>query len=408
MKYLALIPGVLLLAATESADAQGFAGVWRGTITAGSNVELASLKVDSASAGWRAGLHVPGFRADTIWAATVTIEGDRMAVQLPAEGMSALLRGSLAADRDRFVGTLIVGADSSGTFLFGREGTPTAARLARLADPPPRRPHADPDSARLVTTDIPLFWKVVTSAPDDSLEAWLQRDYLEAGSVGLRDFIPGRILSASALAAQYRRQRTRYDSLRSSTERVVEAEPAIRKAFHEFKRLYPEAVFPDVYFVIGRFNSGGTASRNGLLIGAEMFRDPARLPSIVAHELIHFQQVGLTAQPSLLVQSFREGSADFVGEMIAGVHINNRAHSYGLAHERELWAEFTTAMNGRSYTGWMYGDPPGEKPADLGYFIGYRIAQAYYNSAADKRAALRDIVRGVDVDGILARSGYNP
>jgi len=56
----------------------------------------------------------------------------------------------------------------------------------------------------------------------------------------------------------------------------------------------------------------------------------------------------------------------------------------------------------------MYGDPPGEKPADLGYFIGYRIAQAYYNSAADKRAALRDIVRGADVEGILARSGYSP
>jgi hypothetical protein len=226
--------------------------------------------------------------------------------------------------------------------------------------------------------------------------------------VGLRDFIPNRILSASALATHYRRVRARYDSVRSSTERVGEAEPAIRKAFHEFKRIYPGAVFPDVYFVIGRFNSGGTASRNGLLIGAEMYRDPLRLPSIVAHELIHFQQVGLAVQPTLLVQSFREGSADFVGEMIAGVHINNRAHAYGLAHERELWDEFKAAMTGRSYAGWMYGDPPGERPADLGYFIGYRIAQSYYSSAADKSAALRDIVRGADVEAILAKSGYAP
>jgi len=282
------------------------------------------------------------------------------------------------------------------------------AQAARRTEQSPRPPHTNPDSARLVTSDIALFWRVVSRAPDDSLEAWLQRDYLDAGSVGLRDFIPNRILSASALATQYRRLRAQYDSLRPATERIVEAEPAIRKAFREFKRIYPAAVFPDVYFVIGRFNSGGTASRNGLLIGAEVFSDPARLPSIVAHELIHFQQVGLTAQPTLLVQSFREGSADFVGEMIIGMHINERAHSYGLVHEHELWEEFKTAMNGHSYTGWMYGDPPGERPADLGYFIGYRIAQAYYNSASDKGAALRDIVRGADVEAILEKSGYAP
>ncbi len=44
---------------------------------------------------------------------------------------------------------------------------------------------------------------------------------------------------------------------------VAKAEPAIREAFRKLKDLYPEAVFPDVYFVIGRFNSGGTASRHG-------------------------------------------------------------------------------------------------------------------------------------------------
>lgn len=412
MKRVAVALAALAVATSTRADGQGFAGVWRGTIAAGANTEVASLTIDSASAGWRAGLHVPGFRPDTIWAATVTVAGEGITLQLPAEGMSAILQGTLAADRVRFAGKLILGADSSGTFTFARDGSPAAAQLiaqtTRPTGPPPRRPHADPDSARLVTSDITLFWNVVTRAPDDSLETWLQRGYLDAGTVGLRDFIPNRILSASALATHYRRVRARYDSVRSSTERVVEAEPAIRKAFHEFKRIYPEAVFPDVYFVIGRFNSGGTASRNGLLIGAEMYRDPHRLPSIVAHELIHFQQVGLAVQPTLLVQSFREGSADFVGEMIAGVHINNRAHAYGLAHERELWDEFKAAMTGRSYAGWMYGDPPGERPADLGYFIGYRIAQSYYSSAADKSAALRDIVRGADVEAILAKSGYAP
>jgi len=33
-----------------------------------------------------------------------------------------------------------------------------------------------------------------------------------------------------------------------------------------------------------------------------------------------------------------------------------------------------------------------EKPADLGYWVGYRIMKAYYQHATDKRQALRDIL----------------
>lgn len=47
---------------------------------------------------------------------------------------------------------------------------------------------------------------------------------------------------------------------------------------------------------------------------------------------------------------------------------------------------------------------------DLGYFIGYRIAQAYYNRKMDKQQAIRDIItgNGGDVRALLAESGYNP
>lgn len=110
----------------------------------------------------------------------------------------------------------------------------------------------------------------------------------------------------------------------------------------------------------------------------------------------------------MLVRSFREGSADFVGEMLAGGHINANAHKYGLSHERELWAEFKPRMHATSYSGWLYGDPLGERPTDLGYFIGYRIAESFYAAAADKPIALRRIIRADDVEAILSASGYAP
>ena len=70
--------------------------------------------------------------------------------------------------------------------------------------------------------------------------------------------------------------------------------------------------------------------------------------------------------------------------------------------------DHTTVMHGTETTGWLYGNPPPGRPADLGYFIGYRIAEAYYAQAADKAAALRDILRVQDVERILAASGYSP
>ena len=55
-------------------------------------------------------------------------------------------------------------------------------------------------------------------------------------------------------------------------------------------------------------------------------------------------------------------------------------------------------------------NPPDRKPNDLGYFIGYQIAQAYYEKARDKRQALREIItaRNGNVRELLAMSGYAP
>ena len=205
-----------------------------------------------------------------------------------------------------------------------------------------------------------------------------------------------------------RGHRARYDSVRAANVDIGQAEPGIRGAFRKLKAIYPPAVFPDVYFVVGRFNSEGTSTRHGLLIGAEMYREPSRLPAIVAHELIHFQQN--YESPTLLENAFKEGSADFVGEMISGTQINNAAHEYGMKHEHELWREFMPHFNDRSFYPWMYGRPSDGRPSDLGYFIGYRIAQAYYDRMTNKRQAISDIItgNGGDVEALLTRSGYDP
>ena len=67
-------------------------------------------------------------------------------------------------------------------------------------------------------------------------------------------------------------------------------------------------------------------------------------------------------------------------------------------------------MHGTDTSRWLYnqGSATGGRPGDLGYFIGYRIAEAFYDRTTDKRLALRAIIEVGDSDLFLAQSGYDP
>lgn len=304
----------------------------------------------------------------------------------------------------------------------------SAALVLPLAAP--RAQGSDPDSAQIITSDIPRFWnawdRMQTAATrDDSLRALFEEYYLGA-SPGLVGFIRLRVSSVYQLLDAIERHPRYYASIRASTLRVAEFEPRIRRAFQVLDSLYPDAVFPDTYVLIGRLSSGGTLTRDDLLIGAEMYgmtpeapqdeltgwlatvlKPVDAIPHIVAHELIHYQQRYPDADPpTLLSQSVREGSADFLAELISGRHINAHVHEWANPRAGELWQEFRERMHGTSSSEWLYGgNEDTDRPADLAYWMGYRIAAAYYGGAADKTEAIADILNITDFDAFLDRSG---
>jgi Predicted Zn-dependent protease (DUF2268) len=286
----------------------------------------------------------------------------------------------------------------------------------------------DPQTAKLVTSDLDNFWRAYADAANatsvEEKEKIFQREYLDKGSAGLKDFVKLRIKSAHELVAVIEERPKFYASLKEITPRVSGMEPAIRASFVKLKELYPNAVFPDVYFLIGVMNSGGTTAGSGLLIGLEMhgktpdtdmsemsswlrqvLGSADELPQVVAHELIHYQQTG--EGKTLLAQCLHEGSADFVGELISGGQINAHLREYGDAHEADLWREFSQAMDKDNASQWLYqGGKSKDRPADLGYYIGYRISQAYYERAADKKKAIHDILTVHDFHALLEESHY--
>jgi hypothetical protein len=286
----------------------------------------------------------------------------------------------------------------------------------------------DPDAARLVTSDIGRFWAAYDGATLATAGQRFDSLYLAPGTPGLHGFVRGRIAAGRMLAATIASRPRFYASIREVTMAIDTAATvriAIRQSFHRLRELYPAAVFPDVYFVVGRLNSGGTAVPAGLVIGAEMYaRTPGTpvdelssweravvttfdvLPAIVAHELVHYQQAP-SLERTLLARALREGAADFVGELISGQLLNRAQHAWAAPREAALWAEFRAARAGTDVSRWLYqGDQAGDRPADLGYWMGYRICQAFYERAADKRAAVARILAVTDAEAFLAESGY--
>lgn len=280
----------------------------------------------------------------------------------------------------------------------------------------------DPLKTEIVTTDLDNFWIAFEAAKPDFKPGVFQKLYLDKGSAGVKGFMPGRIKSAENLAKRIQQRINYYSSIKPSADKIAGMQGDIRRSLVKLKELYPDAIFPPVYFVIGVMSSGGTSSDDGLIIGAEMYgltpetpkgelndwlltvlKPVEEVPHIVAHELIHFQQT--YDGGSLLQACLKEGSADFIAELISGKHINGHVHDFANPKEKELWLEFREKMLEKDYNGWLYSSSPG-RPNDLGYWMGYKITEAYYNNASDKKKAIREILTIKDEKKFLEASGY--
>lgn len=287
----------------------------------------------------------------------------------------------------------------------------------------------EPRNVKFVVSDIENFWRAYDLTQKETIfekkvEIY-QREYLDKGSQGLKEFAALRIGKAKDLAEKIEAMPKFYASIRESSFMVSKMLPKIQKSFVRLLELYPNAVFPDVYFVIGRVSSGGTTWKSGLLIGTEMscltvnasqeeFTDWHRevlkpiekLPGIVAHELIHFQQ-NTRLNGTLLSQSLNEGGADFVGEMISGLNINEKLYKYGNENEERIWVEFKSEIELRNFDKWLYnGGKIKDRPADLGYFVGFKICESYFRQSKDKKQALADILTIKDAIEFLKQSRY--
>jgi len=286
----------------------------------------------------------------------------------------------------------------------------------------------DPHKAKLITSDVRNFWKAYDLAKKDSVNALdlYKKYYIEPASNGLQDYLGYKIKNLKNFIKSVNTKPQFYAAIRKNTYAVDQQKSQMIQSFVKFKQIYSKAQFPDIYFVIGAFNSGGTSTDAGLLIGLDQsartkevplkeltlwqqnnFTNLNALPNLIAHELIHFNQGGLAGDTTLLSGALIEGMADFIGELISGNTANERLFVWAKGKEKQIWADFEKEMYLAGSRNWIANSDQetADKPADLGYWVGYQICKAYYDKSTDKNKAVSDMLNIKNYKEFYIKSG---
>lgn len=267
--------------------------------------------------------------------------------------------------------------------------------------------------------DVDRFFRIYDAADQQPTADQLQRDYVDAGSAGLRQFARVRNISGAKIAESLARNPSLYTDARECAAVLPRVRDRLEAAFQELKRIYPEARFPSLTIAIGRGKPVGVGSPvTGVQIGLEALcathwinpNIEDRFVYVIAHEYAHVQQAPELVDkehPTVLEGSLIEGAAEFTAELISG----SAAYSYFGAltsgREREIETAFAADVDKADLSDWLYNSTP-EKPGDLGYWVGYRIVKSYYQRSPDKRQALREILQMTDPKAFLIKSGWHP
>lgn len=277
------------------------------------------------------------------------------------------------------------------------------------------RSHAQ--QQKFVGTDIDNFWiaydKIISTTDTVLQYQYLNDLYIRKGSPGLVDIMSVRNYTPEDFLDAINSHPLFWASMRENTKQYKNTYTEIEKNISKLKTIYPSLVPSTIYFTIGAFRTNGTILNNHVLIGSELafgdtttvisefpeyrqqyfkeFEPKKNLALLCTHEYVHTQQK--LPVDNLLSYCIYEGVAEFVSCLATGQPSTSPAIGFGKTNTALVANTFAADMfNGNIYD-WLWGENSNDlKIRDLGYFIGYEICERYYQAAADKQQAIKDLV----------------
>lgn len=306
--------------------------------------------------------------------------------------------------------------------------------------------YADPLAVEVRLEDVERFAELFRRTQGHPTADQIQHEYLDPGSYGISIFTPNRIANADNLARTIAAQPELYSAaIDRCLPLAKEATPDLRSIYLGLQGALPGVRLPQVYFVMGADNSGGTAGKGAQVLGLEVLCRISETPAdfrrtlrhFFAHETVHVLQedAGLTMKDDVLLRSMlAEGAADFIAQLVTGEDADPARSEWSSRNAPMIWAQFgkdiTTTRNAAgpgdvgtpSHTAFFrwIGNAGGAEngwPGELGYWVGAQIWKRIYDDASDKRAVLdemltienpRDILRRAEAAGLPLAKYFIP
>lgn len=271
------------------------------------------------------------------------------------------------------------------------------------------------------TTDIDHFWRAydkISTTNDSALQlSYLNRYFISKGSPGLRAIMEVRSTTNQDILAAIKSYPKFWRSIRHNTKRAAGFAAGLNKGVEKLRALYPSLKPAPIYFTVGALRTNGTVHNGMVLIGSELamtdsttvsseftgteqqarrnFFDTNPINNLVLlnlHEYVHTQQKPIVH--NLLSEVLYEGVAEFVSVKAFGGVSATPAISYGAQHNSAVRKRFEQEMfYSVNRSKWLWSNAQNEFGIrDLGYYIGYRICDLYYNSEADKSKAISRMI----------------
>jgi len=273
-------------------------------------------------------------------------------------------------------------------------------------------------SQKIISTDIEHFWDAypkINNTKDTAVQYQLLRTlYLNKASDGLKSLIKNKEYTEQDFMEHFTKYPLFWQSLKVNTENLPRLYPAIYADLQKLKKAYPSFSSANLFFTIGAFRTNGTTEDRQVLIGSELSladkstqieelplarqtfyktQNPLEeLALLCTHEYVHTQQQPLIE--NLLSKCLYEGIAEFISCKVTGKKSAAPAIDFGKTNEAKVVAQYVKDLFIMSNdNNWVWGQNNNHlKVRDLGYYIGYEIAERYYNASKNKTAAIKTLI----------------
>lgn len=280
----------------------------------------------------------------------------------------------------------------------------------------------------IVYDDIRRMNQILSSYSKTQIdENIIQSQYFNPASPGLTELIKKDGLSAQGFSQYLKKNYNFIKSICKEIDFIESDSTRLRSLLKKYSDTFSTAKYQPVYFLIGQNYHGGTVTNEGFVIELQLnslglkiidftSQDTTRishyhdLDQIFIHEQVHVSREEQYISGSLKRMSIDEGSCDYIAYIITGKKGNPDTYLYGAENFESLKKEWKQDLEKdlksvRSLWVWNWGKKQ-ERPPDLGYFIGFKIAESYFNNSENKEKALIEILEMKDYESFYETSGF--